>query len=61
MSDPVLKNFRVPRDLLNNTYIGRCSFDFKGGCSNPGGQLSDFNIWGRALTTEEMKDWTSCK
>ena len=61
MSDPVLKNFQIPKDLLNNTHIGRCSFDFMGGCSNPGGQLSDFNIWSRALTAKEMQDWTSCK
>lgn len=59
--DPLLKNVKIPSDFLNKTYIGRCPYDFKGGCSNPGGMLSDFNIWDRALTEEQMKSWTTCK
>ena len=59
--DPNLKNFVIPSDFLNKTHIGRCSFDFKGGCSNPGGLLADFNIWDRLLSREEAEDWTSCR
>ncbi len=51
----------IPEDFLNKTYLARCSFDFKNTCSTPDGQISDFNIWSRALSEQEAKDWTSCK
>ena len=51
----------IPTDFLNKTYLARCSFDFKYTCSTPEGQISDFNIWSRALTRKEAEEWTSCR
>ena len=51
---------RIPENLLSNVYIARCAFDYKGTCSSPEGQVSDFNIWKRELTAQEMIDFTSC-
>ncbi|TRY70496.1 hypothetical protein TCAL_02367 [Tigriopus californicus] len=59
--DTNLKNFTIPSDFLNKTHIGRCSFDFQGGCSNPAGLLSDFNIWNKALSEKDAQDWTTCR
>lgn len=51
----------IPSDFLNKVYLGRCSFDFKKTCSTPEGELSDFNVWSRALSVDEMTAWTSCR
>ena len=59
--DPLLKSVVIPGDFLNKTYVGRCSYDYKAGCSNPGGMIADFNVWDRALTEKEMHDWTTCR
>jgi hypothetical protein len=48
-------------DFLQHVYIARCNFDFKMTCSGPEGEISDFNIWDRALSLEELEDWTTCK
>ena len=45
-------------DILENVYVGRTS---DAGSSNHAGQMSDFNIWDYALTTDQMIQWTSCK
>ncbi len=50
--------------LIGNSlqiYIGRCSFDHNYACSSPEGKITDFNIWDRFLSTEELIDWTTCK
>ena len=42
-------------------YIGRCYYEFKYACSSPESQYTDFNIWDRALSEEELVRWTTCK
>ena len=51
----------IPEDFLSKVYLARCSFDYKFTCSTPEGQISDFNIWKRALTQREAEDWTTCR
>ncbi len=51
----------IPENFLSKIYIARCAFDYKFTCSTPEGQISDFNIWKRALTQEEAEDWTTCR
>ncbi len=51
----------IPDDFLNKTYLARCAFDYKYTCSTPEGQISDFNIWSRALSSQEAIDWTTCR
>ncbi len=60
-ADPDLKEVQIPEDFLNKTYLARCSFDYKFTCSTPEGQISDYNVWSRALTLQEAEDWTTCK
>ena len=55
-----LTQLQFPDDLLSHVYIGRCAFDFKGSCTGPEGQLTDFNMWKRALALDEMRDFTTC-
>ena len=60
-SQPNLVDTVIPRDFLTKLYVGRCAFDFKGGCTTPGGLFTDLNVWDRALSVEEATQWTSCK
>ena len=61
-SDPLgLSNVTIPHDFLTKTYLGRCSFDYKGDCSGPQGEIADFNVWDRALSQGEMERFTTCK
>jgi hypothetical protein len=57
--EPELSNVTIPSSFLQNTYLGMCSYE--GGCSGPEGQISDFNVWDRALSEKEMIDWTTCR
>jgi hypothetical protein len=59
--EPLLQNVTIPSNFLHKTYLGMCAQDYNGGCSGPEGQISDFNVWDRALTEEEMVDWTTCR
>ncbi len=51
----------IPEDFLSKVLIGRCNRDFRYGCSPPEGQLTDFNIWDKFISTEQLMKWTSCK
>jgi hypothetical protein len=45
-------------------YLGRCNSDNPDPywCLLPENhQLSDFNIWSKALSVNEMEDWTTCR
>ena len=44
--------------FLDNFYLGRTQIK---GYSDHSGQISDFNMWDRPLTSSEMKAWTTCK
>ena len=50
----------IPGDFLSKVTVGRCVND-TADCSRHGGMFSDFNIWSRPLTKQEMLDWTSCR
>ncbi len=56
-----MKDVSIPKDFLSKVYLARCPYDFIMGCSPPEGEITDFNVWDRALTEQEAKDWTSCK
>ena len=51
----------IPPDFLTKFHVGRCAFDYKPGCTTAGGLITDVNVWSRALSEQEMNDWTSCK
>ena len=55
-----LTNLTFPKDILSKIYLGQCAFDYKGSCSGPEGQISDFNMWSKALNEAEMKEFTNC-
>lgn len=59
--DLSVKDVQIPGDFLSKVYLARCSFDYKGTCSSPEGQISDFNVWDRALKLSELEDWTTCR
>ncbi len=60
-ADAKLTDVKIPKDFLSKTYLARCPFDYKMACSAPEGEVTDFNIWDRALTETEAVDWTSCR
>ncbi len=51
----------VPDDWLKNVYVGMCPLGGTYSCSRHSGEVTDFNIWSRAMSKEEMLAWTSCK
>lgn len=60
------KDYRVNIELnaeLNKVFLARSSDETTLQVSkrSPIPQITDFNIWNRPLSTEEMLDWTSCK
>ncbi len=59
-SDALLRNVRIDPDFLTKVYLGGCVIE-KSGCSITGGAIADFNVWSRALSAEEMEDWTACR
>lgn len=43
---------QIPEDFLSKTVIGGSAAE---------GMVADFNAWDRALSEQELADWTSCK
>ena len=60
-SAPALNDNVIPPDFLTKLYVGRCSYDHRGGCTTRGAQFSDVNVWSRALAEQEAINWTSCQ
>ena len=58
--DPKLSNLSIPLELLNKVSLLGCSDDFSVDCTAPGAEITDFNIWDKALTFEEATKWTTC-
>lgn len=56
-----LANVTLPKDLLSKVYLGMCVNHDKDPCSKHAGKFTDFNVWDRALTEQEMLTWTTCK
>ena len=47
------KDFELPQDFLKNLQIGKAS--------KFAGELSELNIWSKALAYDEIKDLYDCK
>ncbi len=59
--DPDMTGVHIPRDFLSKFYLGRCQHDHGFACSSPESEYTDFNVWDRALDTEELVEWTTCR
>ena len=60
--DDNLKDLKkVPVEFLLQVYLMRCANDYEKECNNFGAQMTDFNMWSRSLSDQELFDWTSCK
>jgi len=59
-ADPILANVTIDHNFYEGTYLGGCPEGVVG-CSIPGGQITDFNIWNVSKTIKELMEWTSCK
>jgi hypothetical protein len=62
--DEDVKNVTVPKDLLDSIYIGQyhsVSETEKFGYPVHFGLFTDVNIWNRALSIDEMLNWTNCR
>lgn len=55
-----MKTLEFPEDILSKVYLASCALDYKGGCTGPEGEVSDFNMWDRTLTVDEMIGFTTC-
>ena len=58
-ADPNVRNVQIPEDFLSHIQLGACSYD-SASCISPEGELSDFNVWDRFLSDEEVLQWTTC-
>ena len=61
--DQDIKNATVPKNLLDSIYIGQIGgvrTDYFGIPVNQG-SFTDVNIWSRALSVDEMINWTICR
>ncbi len=53
---------KVPLDLLLKVNLLRCPAGYPlAACTNPRGQIADFNLWDSALNSDEMVAWTTCR
>ena len=62
--DEDVKNATVSKDLVDSIYIGQpqdVAFAKKYGYPVHFGSFTDVNIWNRALTIDEMINWTNCR
>ena len=59
--DPHLLDMIVPLELLKKVILMRCLSGFKTDCTMPGGLITDFNIWDRSFSADDMKLWTTCQ
>ena len=59
------KNVTVPKDLLDSIYVGQHAVSNLrfGKLEIPvhSGSFTDVNIWNRALSINEMINWTNCR
>ena len=59
------KNITVPKDLLDSIYVGQHAVSNLrfGKLEIPvhSGSFTDVNIWNRALSINEMINWTNCR
>ena len=60
MVDERLRNLEIPENFLDHIYVGRCA-DPEKVCSVHAGDITDVNIWNRALSLQEMIEWTNCQ
>ncbi len=58
---PPLPDVNIPPNFLSKIYLARCSFNYTAACSAPEGKITDFNVWDKALSLQEAKDWTTCR
>ena len=49
----------VPKDIIEAVHVGGGD-DYPDYGSRPG-QITDFNLWNKALSINEMISWTNCK
>ena len=57
--DERLRNVMLPLDFLDMIYVGRCWDDEIYSLHN--GEITDVNIWNRALSLDEILGWTDCR
>ena len=58
-----LKNATVPNNLLDSIYVGQIAGVLTDVLGIPvhQGSFTDVNIWSRALSIDEMINWTNCR
>ena len=59
--DVHLLDMTVPLELLQKVLLMRCLTGSKADCTMPGGLITDFNIWDRSFSVEDMQKWTTCQ
>ena len=58
--DNNLRDLTVPLELIHKVLLMRCPWGNMPDCTMPGGMITDFNIWDRSFSAEDMKKWTTC-
>ena len=53
--DVHLQDMTVPLELIHKVLLMRCPSGDMPDCTMPGGMITDFNIWDRSFSSEDMK------
>ena len=62
--DNRLNNIEISSKTMDKIYVGRCigtGTSWLKTCSSHLGNITDINIWNRALTQTELTGWTTCR
>ncbi len=59
--DESLSELKIPRELAYKVHLMGCNNNFTRDCTAPGGLVTEFNLWDRGLSLQEMKEWTTCR
>ena len=55
-----ISELELPTSFFEQIYIGRCP-NPSSECSSHAGSITDVNIWGKALTENNLIEWTNCR
>ena len=58
--DLTIRKAKVSSTFLDTIYVGRC-VDEQQSCSLHFGDITDVNMWNKALLEDDMKKWTNCR
>ena len=60
-----VKHVKIPKGFLDKIIIGPCKLNATSygtkPCVRHKAMVTDFNVWDRALSEDELVNWTNCR